>query len=292
MSKHRSYCFTLNNYTEAECELLRQLGGYVKYLVFGREVAPDTGTPHLQGYVTFNSPATLAAAKRKISPRAHLEPAKGSAADNFDYCSKDKDFEEFGVRPIRQPGKRTDLEDVKQAILDGKTLAEAILEGKARSYQGIKMYDFIRRKIYRRPAMDKPELVICIGPSGTGKTSWAEQYLGDYENVPSAGIGWFEGVDNCENVIFDDLRIKDRNVFALFLQMFNRNPKMQLPVKGGFVDWSCRRAVITCLEIEDIRVPYEKIYQLLRRADRILKFDVDFTYDDVTAEYQLAYKDQ
>lgn len=49
----RSYawCFTLNNYTDEEIRRLESLE--CERLVVGKEVAPTTGTPHLQGYIRF-----------------------------------------------------------------------------------------------------------------------------------------------------------------------------------------------------------------------------------------------
>ena len=46
-----NYCFTYNNYTEpGEAALKTWLAENCKYAVYGHEVAPSTGTPHLQGY--------------------------------------------------------------------------------------------------------------------------------------------------------------------------------------------------------------------------------------------------
>lgn len=45
----------LNNYSEEEVQNIQdsvkneKLG--IKFLIFGKEVAPTTGTPHLQGYL-------------------------------------------------------------------------------------------------------------------------------------------------------------------------------------------------------------------------------------------------
>lgn len=49
----RRWVFTLNNWTQAEFDLLIQPDNFpskFSYLLFGREIAPKTGTPHLQGY--------------------------------------------------------------------------------------------------------------------------------------------------------------------------------------------------------------------------------------------------
>lgn len=53
------WLFVLNNYTTDEEEKISKLienkALKIKYLVFGREIAPTTGTPHLQGFIVFKS---------------------------------------------------------------------------------------------------------------------------------------------------------------------------------------------------------------------------------------------
>ena len=50
MSYASVYVFTLNNYSAEElCHVMSPREGYI--VVFGKEIAPTTGTPHLQGCV-------------------------------------------------------------------------------------------------------------------------------------------------------------------------------------------------------------------------------------------------
>lgn len=48
MSQGKNWCFTINNWTEEEFQLLQDIE--VQYLVVGKEVGENL-TPHLQGYV-------------------------------------------------------------------------------------------------------------------------------------------------------------------------------------------------------------------------------------------------
>jgi len=114
-----NWCFTLNNYDEKELSSLREAfsqADKVRYAVFGREVGKE-GTPHLQGFVSFKLKARLTAAKAVVGDRAHLEVCKGSPEQNFDYCTKGNDFEEFGSR--KASGKRADLDAFKDAVKSG-----------------------------------------------------------------------------------------------------------------------------------------------------------------------------
>lgn len=96
MSRHRCYTFTVNNYTPDHESSLQSLK--CKYLVYGRECAPDTGTPHLQGYISFGSALTFASVIKKI-PGAHVEVALGTGEENRIYCSKGGSFFESGCCP-------------------------------------------------------------------------------------------------------------------------------------------------------------------------------------------------
>lgn len=112
----RRYCFTLNNYTNVDVARLAALADSVKYIVYGFERG-DSGTPHLQGFVIFNSPTVFSTAKEKLGDRCHLEAAKGTSSQAADYCKKDGDFVEFGEVPSSQ-GKRTDWDRFTQYVLD------------------------------------------------------------------------------------------------------------------------------------------------------------------------------
>ena len=127
----RSLCwtFTLNNYSDEEVVALRSRlsDPDIRYAVFGKETATTTGTPHLQGYISFKKRQRLKAVKQMVSDRAHVEVAKGNERQNFDYCTKqDKEFEEFGVRSER--GKRSDLEGFKEAVKSGLRDAKRLRE--------------------------------------------------------------------------------------------------------------------------------------------------------------------
>jgi len=100
-SKFRGWCFTLNNYNDADQEQITTvISTLARYIIFGREIGED-GTPHLQGYIYFHNARQRKSVSRLL-PRAHLAPANGTAAQNKKYCSKDGDVFECGDIPMER----------------------------------------------------------------------------------------------------------------------------------------------------------------------------------------------
>jgi len=104
------FVFTLNNYTDAHIEHLRILGtdDGTSYLVFGKEVG-DSGTPHLQGFITLKKRKRFTAVLALFIGNPHVEQARGTNLQAADYCKKDGSFEEFGNIPKAGKIKQIDL---------------------------------------------------------------------------------------------------------------------------------------------------------------------------------------
>lgn len=201
--RSRGWCFTVNNYSESDVELIRVLAQDCVYLVFGREVG-EQGTPHLQGYVYFDAVKSAKRVKAILPVGAHHERAKGSAIQNFRYCSKDGDFEEFGQRPMSQSEKG---EAEKERW---KLARECAVSGRL---DGIP--DDIYVRYYRalkeigKDNMGRPVELdgVCgkwlYGDAGTGKSRYAaEHFPGHYMKMPNK---WWDGYQGEENVVMDDM---------------------------------------------------------------------------------------
>ncbi len=86
--RHRSYCFTWNNYIEENIDTLAHTFieiGAKKY-IFQEEIGEGNNTPHLQGVVCFKNPVWFNTMKR-IDNKIHWEPCKDLKA-SIKYCSK------------------------------------------------------------------------------------------------------------------------------------------------------------------------------------------------------------
>ena len=108
VSPSKYWCFTFNNYTEADLVQLCSTfdNNNMKYVI-GKEIG-DSGTKHLQGYIEATSrirPLTLFHTKK-----IHWEKRKGTKNQNLIYCSKDGDYKTNMVIPRQlHKVKKTDL---------------------------------------------------------------------------------------------------------------------------------------------------------------------------------------
>jgi len=147
MTRNRAWCFTINNYTFEEMDACINLP--VEYKVFGFEVGKK-GTPHIQGYLYHNDRISMKQLKKSI-PRAHLEKAKGSPQQNYDYCTKDGEFYEFGNLPVK--GKRTDLDKVIEMVYQGATYEEICAKyPKQACFYSRRIQDFIEQVTPKKTA--------------------------------------------------------------------------------------------------------------------------------------------
>jgi len=91
----RRLCFTLNNYSNTEIQVLEQLISQTsRYkIIFGYEVG-ENGTPHIQGYIESANgrPKNFSVWKNVLGDRCHIEKARGNRQQNIEYCSKDGNF--------------------------------------------------------------------------------------------------------------------------------------------------------------------------------------------------------
>ncbi len=118
MSRAKNWVFTLNNWVEADVTRLTALvPAEAHYVIYGREVG-DSGTPHLQGFVQFHHALRFNRVKELVGTTAHIEVAK-RLFDAVEYCKKEDNWTEHGTPPVKNPGKRTDLDEFKDAVKSG-----------------------------------------------------------------------------------------------------------------------------------------------------------------------------
>lgn len=84
----RTYMFTVFINDETE-DWLPEEREEIRYLIMQAETCPKSGRTHWQGYVEFNKPVRLAAAKQLLGTQsAHLEKRRGTQKEAIKYCRK------------------------------------------------------------------------------------------------------------------------------------------------------------------------------------------------------------
>lgn len=230
----RRWCFTLNNYSPEEYAALLLVS--CVYAVFGKEVG-ESATPHVQGFFVFDKPVKLGGCK-KISSRAHWEPARGTSLQASDYCKKDGEYEEIGVCPLpagdaekvrwkeaRAAAKRGALDDVPDDIY-------------------IKYYRTLK-EIAKDHMPDVPEAddvtgVWLYGEAGAGKSRKArDDYPGAYLKMQNK---WWDGYQNEDYVILDDFDSKE---LGHHLKIWADRYPFVAETKGGAIKIRPKKFIIT-----------------------------------------------
>lgn len=260
--KSRSYCFTINNWTEDDWAKAQSLKASCKYLVIGKEVG-DEGTPHLQGFAQFHHQIRFTTLTKQL-PRAHIEPARGRPDQAATYCKKEGDFWEAGEPPV-SPKRKGELEKERWASAWKNAKAGKLEEIDA----DIRIRCYRTLKEVAKDHMVKPEPVANlegewhVGPSGCGKSrGLRERYPDAYYKMCNK---WWDGYQGEETVIVEDFD-KSHAVLGHHLKLWGDHGAFLAETKGGALAIRPRRVLVTSnWQIEEIWEDRETVEPLMRR---------------------------
>lgn len=278
-----NWVFTLNNYTEEEVNAIDGSADSpespFKYLIYGRELG-ESGTPHLQGYFQLCRKRRLGGVKKLPGlARAHFEPARGDVQSNRNYCSKEGNYREFG-RAV-SPRERTDLSEVKDLLDAGGDIRAVARE----HFETFIRYDRALEKyasFCSKPRKWRTQVVWFWGATGSGKSRLAHQEAeglsnGDYCVLADNTLKWFHPYAGNRVVVLDDYA-GEASITQL-LRLWDPYP-MQVPIKGGFVNW-CPRIMYVTSNQSPMSIfrdaAQEHIKAVFRRIDLIVNFKCDGT---------------
>lgn len=267
--------FTLTLFTEAAPTFEATTD---RYLVYQREICPETSRPHWQAYLALKKPCRFRTLQKRF-PGAHIEAANGTPEQNKAYCTKAETRApgclpvEHGTAPVRAR-TRTDLANVLKRIRDeGESYHSLLVSGALTNYQALRYAEKVELAL-KKPRVDPPEVYWFHGPPGSGKTRAAVALGGDDYWMSAGDLKWFDGYQGQRVAIFDDFRPSDCS-FSFLLRLLDRY-RLKVPIKGSFVEWTPRVIIITTVDPPHVLFHYkttENLEQLTRRLTECRPFE-------------------
>lgn len=144
MSVSKSWTFTKNNYDHTDIDFFIEWPEFT-YMVFGREVAPTTGTCHLQGYFTLKNASRPAHLKSVLPKGTHFEIARKPELANFRYCSKCLNYTVVDRRHGRDGLPRTVTESQPTSRQPSVPESGSLDRFVSRSFPGFPLRNLFRR---------------------------------------------------------------------------------------------------------------------------------------------------
>lgn len=240
----RGWIFTIHNYSEEQI-LRGQIWLETPECIgisAGLEIAPKTGSKHIQGYVRLDKSVRKSHFQKVIGPNAEgkkfwIKAANANWVDNAKYTGKDARVIWYKVPPEAHQGARTDLEEFRDAI-QGKADDEFLFEHHLSTIAKYpRLENRLKESFLKKSTRDFRDVQVIVhwGDAGTGKTrlpySKGAYLFDDYEH------GWWDGYDGESVICLDDFYggIK----YAFLLRLLD-GYQCRLKVKGGFTyaQWS------------------------------------------------------
>jgi len=239
----RNWIFVLNNYTpENEVQIQNMTCRYVQY---GREVAPSTGTPHLQGLIMFKGAKTMSALSKQFSPmHPHFEKCV-SPIDAVKYNAKDGDVFAKGEPPVSKLEQGVKGEEywtgIEQLMLRGEyeDVPASFRIGNFRTYDAL-VYKFMRSA--KLEDVTDTHQWFYGGPR-TGKSREARS-ISSNEHYSKRISKWWDGYVGQDVVIIEDV---DRShAWMLYdLKIWGDRYPFPAEVKGGQINIRPRLIIVT-----------------------------------------------
>lgn len=218
--RSRAYSFTLNNWPD-KLELKSKIDAFpCKYMQYAEEVG-ESGTPHLQGIVTYKQAISFGQAKKRFLG-CHVEPAR-SVEHLMNYCTKGP-ITKRGTAPISKA--QNDLDSETRA----REIREAAEEGRIEDIPEVfrlhhpRLIEYHHDKALRERTLEDTtaQHLWFWGTAGTGKSRKARE---DYPDLFDKSITkWWDGYNDEEVVLLDDFDKKHDWMIHLIKRWGDRYP--------------------------------------------------------------------
>ena len=287
----KNWVFTLNNYTEEDENRLKEMD--CKWMIFGHEEAPETGTKHLQGAVCFDKRKDFNALQKLF--KWHLEVMRGSPQESKTYCTKEDPLHYFekGEMPEngRKKGGKKTQEKWREAIQMAKEERFDEIEQKFPSWwvANINKFKQIAADAKKDKSMDdvnetdiKKHFLWLWGPAGTGKSHTARRIsrdLGCEEPYLKDLNKWWNGYNHQKVTIIEEACPKACEYLASYFKKWCDKWNFTAECKGTVIP-ACRPEYIIvtsnysigeCFPEENDRLPIERRFTEIALTRRELK---------------------
>lgn len=268
MSRARGWVFTHNNYSDTASEDAVEC----QYMVYGKEVGAQ-GTPHLQGYVYFE---TLKSLKQvtAVLPGCHVEPAITVHAAQ-EYCKKEGEWKERGVPPVsnKEKGKKGGekekrrWDEIRVACEEGRfeDLPDDI------RYKNLRLNKQHRCEALRSRTLEdtEEEHLWYWGEAGTGKSRKAR------EENPNAYLKmcnkWWCGYTDEDTVLIEDFD-KKHDVLGHHLKIWADRYPFLGELKGDTMKIRPKKIIVTSNYHPDSIWTDEETLGPIKRRFKIVQF--------------------
>lgn len=280
--KYRWWDVTINNWTEDDKLRIENCG--CDFFVYGEEIAPTTGTPHLQGFVGFKYGMTRSMVSREF-PRGSARPAR-NLQKLWEYCQKGNNVVKHGELPLTPKQKGEQERQRWEVIWDcAKLGAFKDIDAKVRVCHYNKLKQIQRDYMHTPLQIEKCSGIWIYGPAGAGKTTKAYEVGRSFgaesetEIYLKAANKWWDGYQNQKTVIVDDLDPGHACLRQHLKQWLDKFP-FKAEVKGGGMDIRPECVIVTSqYSIDEMFCGDQKTIDALKRRCEIIF--LPFVYEQV-----------
>lgn len=275
--KTRNFVFTINNpqdhWGSPEYLIESFIADGGKYIRFGDEIAPSTGTMHWQGFCEYkNQRFKKGISTSTFEKTAWLQERYGNVDSNLVYTGKEAidGIHEWGKRPGQ--GAREDWEEIKKSIKAGKSFKDIAEDN---TYLAGTCGNGIKGLIeIWQPAKPVKRFVKWNwGVTRSGKT---------YEGIKEGGVkismtpaGQWQNYKGEKVAIINELDKYDKVNWRTILEMLD-NDAYQLECRNVNQAWNAEKIYITSILNPKDVVPALLQEELFARVDVVQEFKTSF----------------
>lgn len=251
--KTNSIIFVLFNYEQADINRIKRFAsdGVCTYVRFQEEICPETGRPHLQGWLQNTASSRNFKTWKNIfrNNEVHINKRKGNVEENEIYCTKEESrkpgTESFCDGVLPEQGARNDLRQITALAADVSVPWREVANSDPDTF--IKYPTGIRQlRIANLANRDSPTRCFWFyGATGSGKSRLSHELTDRVAYWKTGNTKWFDGYDPCEHpdVVIDDFRASMCE-FSFLLRICDRYPVV-VENKGSYYPFCGERIFFT-----------------------------------------------